>query len=450
MELWGGIECSLSRVGDRRYDQLARSGHYSRASDLEAIAELGIRTMRYPLLWERAAPAAGAEIDWSFADERLPRLRELGVTPIAGLVHHGSGPGYAPLGSSQFATGLAQYAGEVAKRFPWIDAWTPVNEPLTTARFCGLYGHWHPHERSSRHFARLLLDECRATVLAMRAVRGVNPRARLVQTDDLGTIYAAPSLRYQADFENERRWLGWDLLCGFVTPAHALYRDLINWGIAPRELAWFEENPCPPDVIGIDHYVTSDRYLDEDRELYPANTWGGNGRAAYADVEAVRVRVEPGTSLASIVTAAARRYRAAVVLTEVHIGCSVDEQQRWLHEAWTTCSRLASTGIDVRAITAWALLGSFDWDSLMTRDRGHYEPGAFDLRGGAPRRTPLAEHITALATGCPLAAARLRPAGEGWWRRDERLLFGVGRAAEGAAEFVRRPLGDAAWAPASS
>ena len=25
-------------------------------------------------------------------------------------------------------------------RYPWIDAYTPVNEPLTTARFSGLYG----------------------------------------------------------------------------------------------------------------------------------------------------------------------------------------------------------------------------------------------------------------------------------------------------------------------
>jgi hypothetical protein len=34
----------------------------------------------------------------------------------------------------------------------------------------------------------------------------------------------------------------------------------------------------------------------------------------------------------------------------------------------------------VRAVTAWALLGSYDWDSLLTRRRGNYEPGAFDVR----------------------------------------------------------------------
>jgi dTDP-4-dehydrorhamnose reductase len=422
MELWGGIECSLSRVGKRRCDQLAQSGHYSRPRDLEMIASLGIRTLRYPLLWERAAPAAAVDIDWSFADERLPRLRELGITPIVGLVHHGSGPDYAELGSARFAPGLARYAAAVAQRFPWVDHWTPVNEPLTTARFCGLYGHWHPHGRDPRTFSRLLIDECRATVLAMQAIRAVNSGARLVQTDDLGTIYGAPSLQYQVDFENQRRWLGWDLLCGRVTPGHALYRHLLGWGIDARELAWFEENPCPPAVIGIDHYVTSDRYLDPERERYPRHHWGGNGRDTYADVEAVRVREEPGTSLGEVVAAAAKRYRVPIALTEVHIGCSVDEQQRWLDDAWATCARLARSGIDVRAVTAWALLGSFDWDSLMTCERGHYEAGAFDVSDGSPRRTVLAEHLAALATGCTLAALRVRPDGEGWWRRDERII----------------------------
>ena len=86
MELWGGIECTINRVGTTTYDQLARCGHYERGDDLARFAALGIRTMRYPLLWERAVTTSPAEFDWSFADDRLPRLRELGITPIAGLV----------------------------------------------------------------------------------------------------------------------------------------------------------------------------------------------------------------------------------------------------------------------------------------------------------------------------------------------------------------------------
>ena len=33
-----------------------------------------------------------------------------------------------------------------------------------------------------------------------------------------------------------------------------------------------------------------------------------------------------------------------------------------------------------QAVTAWSLLGAFDWNSLLTLEAGHYEPGVFDVR----------------------------------------------------------------------
>jgi dTDP-4-dehydrorhamnose reductase len=75
----------------------------------------------------------------------------------------------------------------------------------------------------------------------------------------------------------------------------------------------------------------------------------------------------------------------------------------------------------VRAVTAWALLGSFDWDSLVTRAEGHYEPGVYDLRGGSPRPTALARLVKELARGAgPTQEVLDVP---GWWRRLERLLY---------------------------
>ena len=427
MQLWGGIECTIARVGSKVFDQLARAGHYERGEDLELIAALGISTMRYPLLWERAATGTRGVHDWSFSDERLKRLRELGIRPIAGLVHHGSGPLFTHLLDESFATGLADYAGQLARRHPWLQWYTPVNEPLTTARFSGLYGHWYPHERSSRAFARMLVNQCRATVLAMEAIRAVNPEAKLVQTEDLGTIYATGRLQYQADFENERRWLGWDLLLGRVDATHPMRDFLVDSGIEARELAWFREHRCAPDLIGIDHYVTSDRYLDHRLDRYPERTHGGNGRERYADVEAVRVLERPGTSLRHLIMEAARRYRLPLALTEVHLGCEEDEQIRWLHEAWTTCEQLAASGVAIQAVTAWALLGCYDWDTLMTRGGNTYESGAFCLRGGAPRPTALAEYIASLTGRVTLdRGAKLSAALPGWWRRDERLLHGPG------------------------
>src|SRR5215212_2872815 len=186
IDLWGGAECTINRVGDRYFNQLRRSGHWDRVEDLDRFAELGLRTLRVPLLWEALAPDAPDEIDWSWSDSRIERLRSLGIRPIAGLLHHGSGPHYTDLLDPLFPEKLAHYASLVARRYPWVSDYTPVNEPLTTARFSGLYGHWYPHGRDNGAFARALVNQLRGTVLAMRAIREVNPSARLVQTDDLG------------------------------------------------------------------------------------------------------------------------------------------------------------------------------------------------------------------------------------------------------------------------
>src|SRR5690348_7652436 len=97
LQIWGGVECTVNRVGDSYYNQLDRSGHADRLDDLDRIAELGIRTLRYPILWELHASGLDARSDWGWAQERLNRLDELRIVPIVGLVHHGSGPAYTCL-----------------------------------------------------------------------------------------------------------------------------------------------------------------------------------------------------------------------------------------------------------------------------------------------------------------------------------------------------------------
>ena len=423
LQLWGGIECTVNRVGDIYHDQVARSGHARRPGDLELIAGLGLRVLRYPVLWEWAAPKAPDELDWTWADQRLTLLRDLGVRPIAGLVHHGSGPVYTDLLDAEFPLKLAHYAGRFAERFPWVDLYTPVNEPLTTARFSALYGHWYPHARDPVSFLRALCRQCQGIVLAMRAIRQVCPGAQLIQTEDLGAVFSTPGLRYQADFENQRRWLTFDLLCGRVDRQHPLASYFRKLAIPEQDWCWFRDNPCPPDILGINYYITSERFLDERLEHYPAVYHGGNGRHRYADVEAVRVRALTGVE--ARLREAWARYRRPLAITEAHLGCTCDEQQRWLAEIWHGAGNARLAGADVRAVTAWALLGSFDWDTLVTRTRGHHEPGAFHVHGNCPdarpQETELAASVRELAAGRqPTNPALSFP---GWWHQPQRLIL---------------------------
>jgi len=124
---------------------------------------------------------------------------------------------------------------------------------LTTARFSGLYGVWYPHGEDDATFVRALLNQCRATVLSMRAIRAVNPAAMLVQTDDLSKAYGTDEMAGLVEFSNQRRWLSWDLLCGMVGPEHALFGYLCQAGATPAELQWFVDNRCPPDVVGVNY-----------------------------------------------------------------------------------------------------------------------------------------------------------------------------------------------------
>jgi dTDP-4-dehydrorhamnose reductase len=419
LELWGGHECTVNRTRAGHKDQSRLSGHDARPEDLDLFASLGIKAIRYPVLWERVAPNAPDELDFSWSDARLSRLRELGVRPIVGLVHHGSGPSYTDLLDPGFATGLGDYAAAVARRYPWVEDWTPVNEPLTTARFSALYGHWYPHVSEEGGFWTALLNQIDATRLAMRAIRVVNPSARLVQTEDMGRTYATSPLKDQAEFDNLRRWMSFDLLCGRVTRDHLLWPRLARYGLEKR-LDAIAADPCPPDIIGINHYLTSDRFLDHRLERYPPERRGGSDVAAYADVEAVRVLLPGPDGLEGALRETHARYGLPMAVTEVHNGCTREEQMRWLLEAWRTAERLRAEGLPIRAITAWSLLGAYDWDSLLTRNDNRYEPGVFDLRGGAPRKTALADLMVALASGKPPHPVAEGP---GWWRRDLRLEY---------------------------
>ncbi len=426
LEMWGGVECTVVRVGDEYRDQSEETGHSYRRGDIDLIADLGVTTVRYPILWETIAPERPDELDFSWTDERLAMLRERGINIIGGLLHHGSGPRYTELMDPDFPKKLADFAARVADRYPWIKMWTPVNEPLTTARFSALYGHWYPHKRDYPSFLRALVNECKGTLEAMRAIRGSVPDAQLVQTEDLGKTFSTAPLRYQAAHENERRWLSIDLLCGRVTARHNWHNILFGAGIGWDEMEMFEGGEATPDILGINHYLTSERFLDHRVELYPGHDVGGNGRDTYVDAEAVRVkRLEGDTGFVPRLREAWQRYGIPIAITEVHHGCHRDEQLRWFAEVWKSALQLREEGVDLRAVTTWSMFGNVDWRFLLTKKNGFYDTGAFDVRGGTPRPTIVAKAAKAYAHGEDFDHPVLDS--PGWWRRPPRLYEWNGR-----------------------
>ncbi len=418
-EYWGGIECTINRVNDRFLDQLYLAGHYQRDDDIGRIAKLGITKLRYPVLWEKHQPQHGMPPEWSYTAHRLEQIRKHNIVPIAGLLHHGSGPAFTNLADDNFPKLLATYASAVARKFPFLEYYTPINEPLTTARFSGLYGLWYPHKKNDVGFAKMLLNQVKGIILAMKEIRKVNPAAKLVQTEDLSKTYSTPSLQYQARFENERRWLTYDLLCGKIQPGHAMWDYFTRLGTPESMLNFFIENATYPDVMGCNYYITSERFLDDRLGKYPSHLHGGNEIQEYADVEAIRVNHENSCGLTLLLKEAWERYQLPLAVTEAHLNAGREDQLRWLHETIRSCSDAVNSGVDVKAITFWSLLGAYGWNSLLTSESMDYEAGAFDLRSTPPRSTAIAEYIKDITSGkdnCHVLSQQ-----EGWWHKSNRF-----------------------------
>jgi dTDP-4-dehydrorhamnose reductase len=408
LEIWASPEATVARVGvaDVR-DQLEETGHAERDDDIARLASLGISATRYPVLWERCAPEAGRAPDFRWATRRLEALQTAGVEPIVTLLHHGSGPSYTDLLDPDFPQKLAAYACAVAAAFPWVRRWTPVNEPLTTARFSTLYGHWYPNSYDDHAaFGRALAHEALGTLLTMQAIRAHVPGAELVVTEDLQTFTALdddPNVAAAVAHQRERSFLSLDLLLGRVVPGHALYPYLTGTcGVAAGLLERIARNATPPSLIGWNYYPYSERVF----------------RARDGGVEDLpRVTVAPGSlSAAPALRAAHARFGLPFGLSEVHVNASERGRMRWLAQRHAELVRLGAEGLPVRACGVWAAFGMIDWNSLLTRREGHREDGVFSFAspGERPRETALADAVRALSAGGSFAV----PEESGWWERQ--------------------------------
>jgi dTDP-4-dehydrorhamnose reductase len=410
-ELWASPEPTIARIdATRTVDQLALTGHDRRDGDVALLAALGADASRTPILWERAAPDEPARIDLDWARRRLGLLAQSGLEPIVTLLHHGSGPRYTNLLDPAFPSLFADYADIVAREFPWVRRWTPINEPLTTARFAMLYGRWFPNLRDDRAFGRAMVHQTLAILKGFARIRAHVPEAQLVLTEDLQRFVPGDeNARPYVEFLRDRMYLSIELVAGRVGPQHPQGRFLIErCGVRPAELAEIRSRAVIPDLVAFNHYPHSERYLFT------------NEAGTLADVPAVYVPGLEPPAAAALLSSAAQRLSLPLALGEVHVNAPAPERVRWLAQHIDDVNALRRTGVDIRAVGAWAAFGSCDWHSLLCTDAGVVEDGIYAFAGplGVPQPTALSVAFATLAEKGQLADEGVR----GWWERDDRFL----------------------------
>lgn len=396
LELWAAPASTVLAMGADGFDRVRRTGHHDRLDDVERLAALGARRVRFPVLW--SCIAGEGRDDWRWSDVRLGRLAELDVAAIATLLD-GCGP-------HDVVAALAAHAGAAVRRYPWLEDWTPIQAPQSTAR------------RTSDGAARLrsLVLSARAIAAAMERIRMVTPHARLVHCDGLGRVLATPALARQCALADDMRWLVLDLLCGRVDRRHPLRAPLEDAGVAASELDALVDRPCPPDVIGIEYDLASDRFLDDRIERHPAHALRTDGTLVVADVEAIRDPLVAIAGHRGVLDDAWARYGRPLAITDTHLGGAREAQLRWLWEAWCAAVDARRDGLDVRAVTISSAFG------IAHVDGARYESGAYDVRSKTPRPTAIASLARELADGrTPSHPSLSTP---GFWRRDARTSVG--------------------------
>ena len=187
-----GVENSYPTInnGRTRIDEMEKCDHYRHwRTDIELLQELGIRFLRYgpPIHKTWLGPDRH---DWEFPDLVFNELRQLDAVPIADLCHFGVPGWVGDFQNPDFPALFADYAVAFARRYPWVQLYTPVNEMFVCATFSALYGWWNEQLTSDRGFVTALKHLVWANVLAMAAILEVRPDAIFVQSESSEYFHA--------------------------------------------------------------------------------------------------------------------------------------------------------------------------------------------------------------------------------------------------------------------
>ena len=360
-----GIECSNPSIADPkdgrrlRRDLLEECGHYRcLLEDLALVKELGTPCLRYGLP-NHLIHLGADRYDWSFADQALAEIRRLGITPILDLLHFGVPDWIGDFQNPEMPLHFATYAGAVAQRYPWVRAYTPVNEIYVAARNSGWDGLWNERLRTERGFVTALKHLVAANLLADAAIVRHRPDAIFVQSESAEyTHHVVTSPSHDVKLRNKLIFLSLDLLYSKSPDADVLMFAQDN-GLSRDEFMWFmNSTPAGFQVMGNDYYGHNEKLLLPDGSL---------------------VSGEDVLGWYQVTLRYYRRYYKPVMHTETSTPYP-ELNPRWLWKQWANVLRMRRDGIPVLGFTWYSLTDQMDWDTQLAEKHGRVNAcGLYDL-----------------------------------------------------------------------
>jgi len=331
----------------RTLDEYELTQHYDKwREDLDLVKELGVTHARYGIPWHRINSAPN-RWDWSFADQTLERMLELGVEPIVDLVHYGL-PRWieGAYTNPDYPRFVAEYARRAAERFQGrIHLWTPLNEPRVTAWYCGKLGWWPPFRRGWRGFLQVMLGVCKGIVETARAIRAVDDENMIVHVDATDLYESSdPALAGEVARRQEIVFLALDLISGRVGEHHPLFHWLLKNGVSLKDLEWFRAHAIELEIIGIN--------------LYPLFSQKILKRAPHLRIKMPYAGGEIVERLATMYHA---RYQVPIFISETASLGSVRRRSDWLKASVASTLSARAKGIPLVGYTWWPLFALVTW-----------------------------------------------------------------------------------------
>lgn len=400
--LWAvGIEDTFLGQPHRRtgrvLDEYELTGHYaSWREDLDRLRELGVTHVRYGIPWYRVNPAPGV-FDWTWIDAVMPYLvQDARLQPIVDLMHYG-----CPLWlereflNAAYPESVAAYAAAFAERYRGLVRYfTPLNEPLVNAFFCGQSGSWPPHVRGPRGYARLLVALAKGMSATIAALRSALEDAVIVQVEASARVVAGePALEPYAERAFWKQFLATDLVLGAVDDGHVMLPWLLERGVGRDDLEALRRDAQRIDVMGINFYPTMST------SRVTANPAGGEplSRNYYASAD----------DLCAVLAAFHEHFRLPVMITETSDLARVSRRAHWMDESIAAVRDARAAGVPVVGYTWFPVYSHISWDY-----RGGRRPlseywchmGLWEIRDDgrdslARLRTPLVDRYAALVAG---------------------------------------------------
>jgi len=321
-----GFECATgANVKGEWIDQVAATAHDQHVeADYRRVREVGIRAVREAIRWPMVDHKG--HYDFGSVVPFLDAARSQRIDVIWDLFHYGYPPDLDPFQPAfihRFASYCAAAARFVQARTHGTCWFTPINEPSFFAWAGGEAGRFAPHRTGVGRDLKIIL--ARAAIAGINAIRSVCPGARIVNVDPL--CHIVPPLGSLDRFEDcdafnhGAVFESWDMLSGRLMP----------------ELGGSREHL---DVIGINYYWTNQ--WEVDRPDTPL-----------ADDDPRRI------PLRQLVRRVWERYGGDLLITETsHVD---DMRPIWLAEVERECEAILTSGIPLRGVCLYPILGMPEW-----------------------------------------------------------------------------------------